>query len=111
MARARTYNPNTPLHYHTINFHHLRYAVAAADHGSFRSAAETLMIQLSTLSRCIRQLEQANFRCFFALAYLFDRTDENPSRSSISGAALATSIAWRVSVLALVTVSGILALS
>src|ERR1700676_4024865 len=65
MARAPTYNPNTPLHYHRINFHHLRYAVAAADHGSFRSAAETLMIQQSTLSRCIRQLEHTIGTCAF----------------------------------------------
>ncbi|OAF12306.1 LysR family transcriptional regulator [Bradyrhizobium centrolobii] len=42
-----------------VSFQHLRYAVAAADHGSFRSAAETLMIQQTTLSRCIHQLEHA----------------------------------------------------
>jgi DNA-binding transcriptional LysR family regulator len=65
MAPAPTYNPNTPRHYHTINFHYLRYAVAAADHGSFRSAAETLMIQQSTLSRCIRQLEHTIGTCVF----------------------------------------------
>jgi DNA-binding transcriptional LysR family regulator len=41
-----------------LDLQHLRYAVAAADHGSFRRAAETLLLRQSTLSRCIRQLEQ-----------------------------------------------------
>jgi DNA-binding transcriptional LysR family regulator len=38
---------------------HLRYAVAAAEHGSFRQAAEAFLVRQSTLSRCVRQLEQA----------------------------------------------------
>jgi DNA-binding transcriptional LysR family regulator len=38
---------------------HLRYAVAATDQGSFRRAAESLLVQQSTLSRCIRQLEHS----------------------------------------------------
>ena len=38
---------------------HLRYAVSAADHGSFRRAAEVLFLRQSTLSRCIRQLEES----------------------------------------------------
>jgi DNA-binding transcriptional LysR family regulator len=42
-----------------INLQHLRYAVVAADHGSFRQAAETLLVRQSTLSRCIRQLEDS----------------------------------------------------
>jgi DNA-binding transcriptional LysR family regulator len=42
-----------------IDLQHLRYAVAAADHGSFRRAAETLLLQQSTLSRRIRQLEHS----------------------------------------------------
>lgn len=42
-----------------INLQHLRYAVAAADHGSFRQAAENLHLQQSTLSRCVRQLEDS----------------------------------------------------
>src|SRR5215475_357516 len=58
MPRAEMHNPRKPASYNAINFQHLRYAVAAADHGSFRSAAETLMIRQTTLSRCIRQLEQ-----------------------------------------------------
>lgn len=43
----------------SITFQHLRYAVAAADHGSFRRAAESLLVRQSTLSRCIRQLEHS----------------------------------------------------
>jgi DNA-binding transcriptional LysR family regulator len=42
-----------------IDLQHLRYAVAAADYGSFRQAGEALLLQQSTLSRCIRQLEHA----------------------------------------------------
>jgi DNA-binding transcriptional LysR family regulator len=41
-----------------IELLHLKYAEAAADHGSFRRAAESLLLQQSTLSRCIRQLEE-----------------------------------------------------
>lgn len=41
----------------SITFQHLRYTVAAADHGSFRRAAESLLVRQSTLSRRIRQLE------------------------------------------------------
>jgi DNA-binding transcriptional LysR family regulator len=42
-----------------FTLHDLRYAVAAADSGSFRRAAEALRVQQSTLSRCIRQLEDS----------------------------------------------------
>jgi DNA-binding transcriptional LysR family regulator len=51
---------NTPLRGLTsaVDLVHLRYAVAAADHGSFRQAAEALLLQQSTLSRCVRQLEE-----------------------------------------------------
>lgn len=42
-----------------IGLQHLRNAVAAADHGSFRQAANTLLLRQSTLSRCIRQLEES----------------------------------------------------
>jgi DNA-binding transcriptional LysR family regulator len=42
-----------------LNLQHLCYAVTAADHGSFRQAAETLLVRQSTLSRCIRQLEDS----------------------------------------------------
>jgi DNA-binding transcriptional LysR family regulator len=42
-----------------VDLQHLRYAVAAADHGSFRRAVEALLLRQSTLSRCIRQLEHS----------------------------------------------------
>lgn len=42
-----------------VDLQHLRYAVAAADHGSFRRAADALLLRQSTLSRCIRQLEHS----------------------------------------------------
>lgn len=42
-----------------LTLHHLRYAVAAADHGSFRQAAEASLVRQSTLSRSIRQLEES----------------------------------------------------
>lgn len=42
-----------------IDLQHLYYAVAAADLGSFRQAADALLMRQSTLSRCIRQLEEA----------------------------------------------------
>jgi DNA-binding transcriptional LysR family regulator len=57
MARAAVRNLTMSINRNTIGFQHLRYAVVAADHGSFRSAAETLMVRQTTLSRCIRQLE------------------------------------------------------
>ena len=41
-----------------INLPQLRCAVVAADEGSFRRAAEVLLVRQSTLSRGIRQLEQ-----------------------------------------------------
>lgn len=40
-----------------IDLRHLRYAVAAAEHGSLRRAAEAMRLQQPQLSRCIRQLE------------------------------------------------------
>ena len=42
-----------------IVLQHLRYAVSAAEHGSFRRAAEALSLRQSTLSRCVRQLEDS----------------------------------------------------
>jgi DNA-binding transcriptional LysR family regulator len=41
-----------------VDLQHLRYAVAAAEHGSFRRAAEVMLLRQSTLSRTIRQLEE-----------------------------------------------------
>ena len=42
-----------------IALRHLRYAVSAAEHGSFRRAAGALLLRQSTLSSCIRQLENS----------------------------------------------------
>src|SRR3977135_4111292 len=42
-----------------IDLQHVRYAVVARDQGSLRRAAESLSVQQSTLSRCIRQLEHS----------------------------------------------------
>lgn len=42
-----------------IDFNQLEHAIAAADHGSFRQAAEALSIKQSTLSRSIQMLEHA----------------------------------------------------
>lgn len=42
-----------------INLRHLRFAILAAEHGSFRKAAELLSIRQSTLSRSICQLEHS----------------------------------------------------
>lgn len=41
-----------------VDLAHLRYTVAAADHGSFRRAADALLLRQSTLSRCVRRLEE-----------------------------------------------------
>jgi DNA-binding transcriptional LysR family regulator len=40
-----------------IELRHMRYAIAAADYRSLRRAAEALHLKQSTLSRCIRELE------------------------------------------------------
>jgi DNA-binding transcriptional LysR family regulator len=42
----------------SIDLQHLRFAVAAADHGSFRQAAEAMAVRQSTLSRSILHFEQ-----------------------------------------------------
>ena len=42
-----------------FSLHNLHYALAAADYGSFRRAAEALLLRQSTLSRCVRQLEDS----------------------------------------------------
>jgi DNA-binding transcriptional LysR family regulator len=52
----------------SITLQHLRYCLAAADHGSFRQAADALLIKQSTLSRSVRQLEDR------IGAHLFDRS-------------------------------------
>ena len=42
-----------------IDLQHLRFAVAAADRGSFRQAAELLLVRQSTLSRSVRHFEHS----------------------------------------------------
>lgn len=42
-----------------VALEHLRFAVSAAEHGSFRRAAEALLLRQSTLSRRIRELEES----------------------------------------------------
>ena len=49
----------SPVRTSAVDLQHLRYALAAADHGSFRRAAEVLLLRQSTLSRCISQLEHS----------------------------------------------------
>jgi DNA-binding transcriptional LysR family regulator len=50
---------DAPRRFSVITLQNLQCAVAAADHGSFRRAAEALLLKQSTLSRAIRQLEDA----------------------------------------------------
>lgn len=40
-----------------IELRHLQYVITAAERGSFRRAAKILGVQVSTLSRCVRDLE------------------------------------------------------
>ena len=40
-----------------VEVRHLQYCIAASDHGSFRKAAAALGVQMSTISRAIRDLE------------------------------------------------------
>ena len=40
-----------------ISFNHLKYCISAADHGSFRRAAESMLLRQSSLSRKIQELE------------------------------------------------------
>jgi DNA-binding transcriptional LysR family regulator len=42
----------------TVDLQHLRYALTASEYGSFRRAAEVLLLRQSTLSRRIRQMEE-----------------------------------------------------
>ncbi|PWJ76342.1 LysR family transcriptional regulator [Pseudaminobacter salicylatoxidans] len=46
-----------PRHSDWIELRHLRYFVAAAEHGSFRKAGAALGLSQSTISRCIADLE------------------------------------------------------
>lgn len=46
-----------PSREHGIELRHLRYVIAAAEQGSFRRAAEVMGVRVSTMSRCVRDLE------------------------------------------------------
>lgn len=48
---------HSPLLTKQIDLHHLRFAIAAADYGSFRRASDVLSVRHSVLSRSIGQLE------------------------------------------------------
>jgi DNA-binding transcriptional LysR family regulator len=48
-----------------IDIEHLRFAVAAAEFGSFHKAAEALNVQQSTLSRRIQDIEHATSQALF----------------------------------------------
>lgn len=57
LATAISRDMSRPVQSTNISLHHLRSAVAAADCGSFRQAAEFLAVQHSVLSRSISQFE------------------------------------------------------
>lgn len=61
-----------------LEFRDLRWAIAASQHRSLRQAAETLRIKQSTLSRCLRNLEQR------LGSTLFERTNGG-TRPTIQG--------------------------
>lgn len=67
-----------------IELRHLRYAVAAADYHSLRRAAETLRLKQSTLSRCVRELEEE------LKVVLFERSRAGV-RPTVAGAAFIAS--------------------
>lgn len=60
MAGDSRYNDASPRsRASAVDLQHLRHAVAAVDHGSFRRAANVLLLRQSTLSRSVRQLEHS----------------------------------------------------
>lgn len=60
-----------------IHFQHLKYCIRAADHGSFRRAAESMLLRQSSLSRKIQELE------YIIGAKLFERSSSGvrPTRA------------------------------
>ncbi|MET4239734.1 LysR family transcriptional regulator [Bradyrhizobium sp. RT10b] len=56
MANDRLRPDARPL---AVDLQQLRFAVTAADIGSFRQAADALRLRQSQMSRCVRQLEQS----------------------------------------------------
>src|SRR5216683_3321009 len=57
VGRNETMNQPRMSRAHAVDLKQLRFAIAAADYGSLRQAAELLSIRHSILSRSIRQLE------------------------------------------------------
>jgi len=66
-----------------VDLRQLRYAIAAADHRSLRRAAEALHLKQSTLSRCIRELEEE------LSVLLFERSRAGV-RTTVAGATFIT---------------------
>ena len=62
----------------------MRYAIAAADYRSLRRAAEALHLKQSTLSRCVRELEEE------LSVLLFERSRAGV-RTTVAGATFITS--------------------
>jgi DNA-binding transcriptional LysR family regulator len=58
-GKSETRNTSPRDRTSAVDLQQLRYAVAAADYGSFRRAAGALLVRQSTLSRRIRQLEHS----------------------------------------------------
>ncbi|MGD9631729.1 MAG: LysR family transcriptional regulator [Pirellulales bacterium] len=57
--RILSHRKPSPSQTSDVDLQSIRYAVAAAGHGSFRRVSEVLMLRQSALSRCISQLEHS----------------------------------------------------
>lgn len=57
MNHRKTTRTLRPTQAARIELHHLRSAIAAADHGSFRAAAESTAVRHSALSRSVKSFE------------------------------------------------------
>lgn len=73
MNALRSNDTSLPAQGTRIDLHHLRFAITAADCGSFREAAELLSVRHSLVSRAIRDLEH-----FIGVA-LFERSSTGVS--------------------------------
>ena len=79
-----------------FSLQNLRYALAAADYGSFRRAAEGLLLRQSTLSRCVRQLEESiGMAVFDSTGYHADGSAyERPGRTTAAFSRRAVGEDW-----------------
>jgi hypothetical protein len=84
VIRRRQRLPSNRVHAVAIDLRHMRYTIAAADYRSLRRAAETLHLKQSTLSRCVRELEEE------LKAVLFERSRARV-KPTPAGAAFITS--------------------